>query len=190
MRDDRTTCHFNCIDSGKKARLLCDASCIETTCGKCSVNQCDECPSIVCDIKCKQNLCSSFCQNCQSSSLNISTAQDHRILKEEEACCENLTLALHTEKADDGVKRKNKCEKCILSDNTSATSEEKESRLWDQQLPLLGCGDISIRQHFLLTGLHACGDLTPTMLRVFASCSDIQGLASVGCCYMKLSTAK
>ncbi|XP_062614488.1 methyltransferase-like protein 25B [Saccostrea cucullata] len=45
------------------------------------------------------------------------------------------------------------------------------------------------RQQFLLTGLHACGDLTPTMLRVFTSCPDIVGLASVGCCYMKLSTS-
>jgi hypothetical protein len=44
-------------------------------------------------------------------------------------------------------------------------------------------------RRFLLTGLHACGDLTPTMLRVFTSCPDVQGLASVGCCYMKLSTA-
>ena len=48
----------------------------------------------------------------------------------------------------------------------------------------------STRQNFLLTGLHACGDLIPTMLRVFASCADIQGLACVGCCYMKLSTSQ
>lgn len=44
-------------------------------------------------------------------------------------------------------------------------------------------------RRFLLTGLHACGDLTPTMLRVFTSCPDVQGVASVSCCYMKLSTA-
>ncbi|XP_062597899.1 methyltransferase-like protein 25B [Saccostrea cucullata] len=46
-----------------------------------------------------------------------------------------------------------------------------------------------VRQQFLLTGLHACGNLTPTMLRVFTSCPDIVGLASVGCCYMKMSTS-
>ena len=40
---------------------------------------------------------------------------------------------------------------------------------------------------FILTGLHACGDLTPTFLRFFINCSAAKGLASVGCCYMKLS---
>lgn len=41
--------------------------------------------------------------------------------------------------------------------------------------------------HFLLTGLHACGDLTPTFLRFFVNCDAAVGLASVGCCYMKIS---
>ena len=40
---------------------------------------------------------------------------------------------------------------------------------------------------FLLTGLHACGDLTPTMLRVFVKCPQARALASVGCCYMKMT---
>jgi len=40
---------------------------------------------------------------------------------------------------------------------------------------------------FLLAGLHACGDLTPTMMRVFVACPPAVALASVGCCYMKLS---
>uniref|UniRef100_K1QF35 UPF0431 protein C1orf66-like protein n=1 Tax=Magallana gigas TaxID=29159 RepID=K1QF35_MAGGI len=120
----------------------------------------------------------------------MSTAQDNHILNENEVCCENLKLALHTEKAENGAIRTNKCEKCIVSDNASVTNEGKEGSLGYQVLSFLGRGDISTRQHFLLTGLHACGDLTPTMLRVFTSCPDIQGLASVGCCYMKLSTAK
>ncbi|XP_059173577.1 methyltransferase-like protein 25B isoform X2 [Physella acuta] len=41
---------------------------------------------------------------------------------------------------------------------------------------------------FVLAGLHACGDLTPTILRVFTECSSAKGLASVACCYMKLSS--
>lgn len=195
QRDDRTTCHFNCLDSRKKARLMCDASCIKNTCSKYSVNPCDECPSIVCDIKCKQNLCSSFCQNCQSSLLNISIAQDHQILKEN--CCETLTLDQHTEKAENcilGTDQKDElrvenCEKYNVIDKSGKTDEGKESSIGDRELSFLGFSK-STRQHFLLTGLHACGDLTPTMLRVFTSCPDIQGLASVGCCYMKLSTAK
>lgn len=39
----------------------------------------------------------------------------------------------------------------------------------------------------LLVGLHACGDLTPTLLRVFINCPAVAGLASVACCYMKLT---
>lgn len=41
--------------------------------------------------------------------------------------------------------------------------------------------------NFVLTGLHACGDLTPTLLRFFTNCENCSGLASVGCCYMKMS---
>ncbi|XP_069796545.1 methyltransferase-like protein 25B [Narcine bancroftii] len=38
---------------------------------------------------------------------------------------------------------------------------------------------------FVLTGLHACGDLGPAALRRFARCSRALGLATVSCCYMK-----
>ncbi|XP_013385101.1 protein RRNAD1 [Lingula anatina] len=40
---------------------------------------------------------------------------------------------------------------------------------------------------FMLTGLHACGDLSSTLLRLFIQCSECVALASVACCYMKLS---
>lgn len=40
--------------------------------------------------------------------------------------------------------------------------------------------------HVLLTGLHACGDLSVALLRHF-SCPEVAALALVGCCYMKLS---
>uniref|UniRef100_A0ACD5YLD3 Uncharacterized protein n=1 Tax=Avena sativa TaxID=4498 RepID=A0ACD5YLD3_AVESA len=39
----------------------------------------------------------------------------------------------------------------------------------------------------VLAGLHACGDLSVNMLRVFVSCEKVQGLVSVGCCYNLLS---
>ncbi|XP_053461799.1 methyltransferase-like protein 25B isoform X3 [Nycticebus coucang] len=39
----------------------------------------------------------------------------------------------------------------------------------------------------LLTGLHACGDLSVALLRHFSCCPKVVALASVGCCYMKLS---
>ncbi|KAJ8288000.1 hypothetical protein COCON_G00006590 [Conger conger] len=41
---------------------------------------------------------------------------------------------------------------------------------------------------FILTGLHACGDLSATLLRHFASCPHILGITSVACCYMKITT--
>ncbi|XP_038079055.1 protein RRNAD1-like [Patiria miniata] len=40
---------------------------------------------------------------------------------------------------------------------------------------------------FLVTGLHTCGDLGPTMLRTFAECPQAVALASVACCYMRMS---
>ncbi|XP_062394824.1 protein RRNAD1 [Sardina pilchardus] len=41
---------------------------------------------------------------------------------------------------------------------------------------------------FVLTGLHACGDLSATLLRHFVSCPSVQGITSVACCYMKITT--
>ncbi|XP_076465559.1 uncharacterized protein LOC143297222 [Babylonia areolata] len=43
------------------------------------------------------------------------------------------------------------------------------------------------RRGMVLAGLHACGDLTATLLRVFVNCPAVSALVSVGCCYMKLS---
>ena len=43
-------------------------------------------------------------------------------------------------------------------------------------------------EDMLLTGLHACGDLTTTLLRLFVQCPQVKGIAAVGCCYMKLTT--
>lgn len=41
--------------------------------------------------------------------------------------------------------------------------------------------------HFLIVGLHTCGDLASTLLRIFTQCHNAVGIVSVGCCYMKLS---
>ncbi|XP_034001756.1 protein RRNAD1 isoform X1 [Trematomus bernacchii] len=45
-----------------------------------------------------------------------------------------------------------------------------------------------LRPDFVLTGLHACGDLSSTLLRHFISCPHVRGITSVACCYMKIST--
>ncbi|XP_047334325.1 probable methyltransferase-like protein 25 isoform X1 [Impatiens glandulifera] len=39
----------------------------------------------------------------------------------------------------------------------------------------------------LLAGLHACGDLSVTMLRSFLDCKEIRAVVSIGCCYNLLS---
>ncbi|NXX31605.1 RRNAD protein, partial [Nicator chloris] len=41
----------------------------------------------------------------------------------------------------------------------------------------------------LVTGLHACGDLSPALLCHFARSPAVAAMALVACCYMKLSTA-
>ncbi|KAL8625481.1 hypothetical protein ACOMHN_018626 [Nucella lapillus] len=50
-----------------------------------------------------------------------------------------------------------------------------------------GGGGGKERKRLLLAGLHACGDLTATLFRVFVNCPAVSALVSVGCCYMKLS---
>ena len=45
----------------------------------------------------------------------------------------------------------------------------------------------SANSDFVMTGLHACGDLTPTMMRVFVNCITARSLVSVACCYHKLT---
>ena len=42
-------------------------------------------------------------------------------------------------------------------------------------------------EKYLLVGLHTCGDLAPTILRLFSQSQCIVGVVSVGCCYMKLT---
>lgn len=39
----------------------------------------------------------------------------------------------------------------------------------------------------VLAGLHACGDLSVTMIRTFLECKEVKALVNVGCCYNLLS---
>ncbi|XP_042947943.1 protein RRNAD1 isoform X2 [Carya illinoinensis] len=39
----------------------------------------------------------------------------------------------------------------------------------------------------VLAGLHACGDLSVTMLKAFLECKDVKAVVSIGCCYNLLS---
>ncbi|XP_041320867.1 protein RRNAD1 isoform X1 [Pyrgilauda ruficollis] len=55
--------------------------------------------------------------------------------------------------------------------------------------PLGGPGGSEDGGRVLVTGLHACGDLSPALLCHFARSPAVAAVALVGCCYMKLSTA-
>ena len=49
------------------------------------------------------------------------------------------------------------------------------------------CSWIKIIFYFLLfLGLHTCGDLGPTIVRLFAESSKVTSLQSVPCCYMHI----
>ncbi|NXS42226.1 RRNAD protein, partial [Balaeniceps rex] len=53
--------------------------------------------------------------------------------------------------------------------------------------PLGGPGGSEGGEQVLVTGLHACGDLSPALLRHFTRSPAVAAIASVACCYMKLS---
>ena len=55
-------------------------------------------------------------------------------------------------------------------------------------LPCSEDDDMIETKSFLLTGLHACGDLSTTMLRMFVKNEQVKAIVSVACCYMKLTT--
>ena len=46
---------------------------------------------------------------------------------------------------------------------------------------------ITKRKGFGLVGLHPCGDLATTILRLYSNCEEANFICIVGCCYMKLT---
>lgn len=42
-------------------------------------------------------------------------------------------------------------------------------------------------ENFIIVGLHTCGDLASTLLRVYSQCKNAVAVVLVGCCYMKLT---
>ncbi|XP_070018567.1 uncharacterized protein [Nicotiana sylvestris] len=63
------------------------------------------------------------------------------------------------------------------------SSGSQPSRLTENILPSLSYSDSSL----VIAGLHACGDLSVTMLRTFLECDNAKAVISVGCCYNLLS---
>ena len=49
-----------------------------------------------------------------------------------------------------------------------------------------GADDKLVPKPAVLVGLHACGDLSNSTLKLFVSNAEIQGLSLVSCCYHKM----
>ncbi|XP_059591662.1 uncharacterized protein LOC100262853 isoform X2 [Vitis vinifera] len=64
-------------------------------------------------------------------------------------------------------------------------SQPSHPGLDKRRLPSL-C-DVHNESSFVLAGLHACGDLSVTMLRTFLECKEVKAVVSIGCCYNLLS---
>lgn len=49
------------------------------------------------------------------------------------------------------------------------------------------CDTKGLAASLILAGLHACGDLSVTMIKTFLECKEVKALISIGCCYNLLS---
>ena len=49
---------------------------------------------------------------------------------------------------------------------------------------------IQLDHNYGLIGLHTCGDLGPTMIRLFSRVPEIRFILAVGCCYMKMDLTR
>lgn len=88
-------------------------------------------------------------------------------------------------KAEDLQKNTPHCQKTAAQTNTAIFPSGTAPKM-------LNCKTIPIPERepdsFVLTGLHACGDLSATLLRHFTNCPHVHVITSVACCYMKIST--
>ncbi|CAJ1063097.1 protein RRNAD1 [Xyrichtys novacula] len=71
---------------------------------------------------------------------------------------------------------------------TSSPSLLSKNQSEEDPQPSVNVTDLGGYPDFVLTGLHACGDLSATLLRHFVNCPHVRGITSVACCYMKITT--
>ena len=79
---------------------------------------------------------------------------------------------------------------CDAGDSAVYTQDNRHDVALSMAKSHDSCQDITTVSHdprFILVGLHTCGDLAPTILRAFTQSGCVVGVASVGCCYMKLT---
>uniref|UniRef100_A0A8C4RGR2 Methyltransferase like 25B n=1 Tax=Erpetoichthys calabaricus TaxID=27687 RepID=A0A8C4RGR2_ERPCA len=85
------------------------------------------------------------------------------------------------------MKGKTKSWQVDSSESTTLTDYSQLPFCCDTNQKLL-CAEDKCIEDFILTGLHACGDLSATLIRHFVHCPQAVGITSVACCYMKLTT--
>ncbi|CAH2327093.1 RRNAD1 isoform X1 [Pelobates cultripes] len=79
-------------------------------------------------------------------------------------------------------------ENCVFHSNITDDNIVKDDTHSCPVVNMFRCCNLSQSNKLLLTGLHACGDLSVAMLRHFVRCHCVVGITSVACCYMKLTT--
>lgn len=98
------------------------------------------------------------------------------------------TTDVHTHTQTLQVKQACRCnQEVCYTDSANSTLPHRTSPPSDLTVTP-GESENAVDSGFVLTGLHACGDLSATLLRHFASCPSVRGITSVACCYMKITT--
>ncbi|CEP14918.1 hypothetical protein [Parasitella parasitica] len=83
-----------------------------------------------------------------------------------------------------GVKGDDKEQQPNLKHVTEKITPENVSQVLERWSP-----DSSQDKKWLVTGLHTCGDLSPTIFNLFAKSREVSCVVNVGCCYNALTTS-
>ncbi|XP_070203805.1 uncharacterized protein [Littorina saxatilis] len=77
---------------------------------------------------------------------------------------------------------------CNMTKDGRRSTDTRASSVHERNTEMAVDAEAEDKTHKLvLAGLHACGDLTATLLRVLVNCPAVSALVTVACCYMKLS---
>ncbi|XP_062278408.1 protein RRNAD1 [Scomber scombrus] len=119
-----------------------------------------------------------------------------RLRGSEQTCCSTTQISPFHGSTDSGS-----CSQDVemtsqqQQQSTNESEEESSAKSCCSCVPRVGQEASSINEDsqrsypdFVLTGLHACGDLSTTLLRHFVNCPHVRGITSVACCYMKITT--
>ena len=176
------TLHKTCPNDRKFTDIMCVENCTSTPCKRHSGDYSD------CDIQCKISKSDygkgSFLLN---KEFNQTVDSCHPIDRVAEHPCQKDK----NEQSNISTQAQSNSGICLSSNICDSNANQNSNEIKETSAETVchadnTCSRKSDRAGFILTGLHACGDLTPTFLRFYVNCKAAVGLASVGCCYMKL----